>query len=121
MTTKEVADRLVKLCRESKNIDAIKELYGTNIVSSEPKGAQVERTEGKDNVLAKTMGWLSNVEEFHGSSVSDPIVTDDYFSCIMETDITMKGVGRMQLNEVGVFGVKNGKIVSEQFFYNMGN
>ena len=121
MTTKEVANRLVQLCREGKNPDAIKELYADNVVSLEPKGAHSERTEGKENVLAKTLDWLSTVEQFHGSTISEPVVTSNFFSCVMEADTTMKGMGRMQLNEIAVFEVKNGKIVFEQFFYSIGS
>ena len=121
MTTKEVANRLVQLCREGKNPDAIKELYADNVVSLEPKGApNGERTEGKDKVLAKTMGWLATVEQFHGSTISEPIVTANFFSCVMETDTTMKGMGRRQLKEIAVFEVLDGKIVTEQFFYSTG-
>jgi ketosteroid isomerase-like protein len=32
-------------------------------------------------------------------------------------DVTMKGQGRMKMDEIAVYGVKDGKIVSEQFFY----
>lgn len=120
MTTKEVANRLVQLCREGKNPEAIKELYADKVVSLEPKGARAERTEGKDNVLAKTLGWLSTVEQFHGSTISEPVVTANFFSCVMDVDTTMKAIGRKQLNEIAVFEVKDGKIIFEQFFYNIG-
>ncbi len=120
MTTQEVANKLIQLCRQGKNADAINELYADNIISIEPKGSMQERTEGKANVLAKTATWLGMVETFHSSSISDPIVTPDFFSCSMETDTTMKGMGRMQLKEICVFQVENGKIVFEQFFYKLG-
>jgi limonene-1,2-epoxide hydrolase len=35
----------------------------------------------------------------------------------MGRDVTFKGKPRMQLDEVAVFEVKDGKIVLEQFFY----
>jgi hypothetical protein len=117
ITTQEVANQLVKLCREGKNVEAIKELYADNIVSIEPKGSHAERTEGKTAVLAKTTQWLEMVEQFHGAKISDPIFTGNYFSCVMEMDVTLKGIGRNPMNEIGVFEVQNGKIVFEQFFY----
>jgi hypothetical protein len=118
MNTQEVADRLVELCREGKNVDAINELYADNIVSREPAGSPMEYTEGKEAVLGKTQHWLSTVEEVHGGEVSDPIVTGNFFSCTMEMDVTYKEHGRMPMNEVCVFEVHDGKITSEQFFYN---
>jgi hypothetical protein len=35
----------------------------------------------------------------------------------MGMDVTMKGMGRMKMDEVAVYEVKNGKIVKEQFFF----
>jgi len=35
----------------------------------------------------------------------------------MGRDMTLKNGQRMQLAEIAVFGVKNGKIVTETFFY----
>ena len=119
LTTIEVANRLVSLCREGKNTDAIKELYAEHIVSLEPKGSQAERTEGKSNVLAKTVLWSQMVEAVHSTKISEPISTGNYFSCIMEMDVTMKGMGRMPMHELCVYEVIEGQIVFEQFFFQM--
>lgn len=117
MTTQEVADRLVALCRENKNFDAVNELYADNIVSIEPDGAPVKVTEGKDAVLGKTANFFEMVEEFHGGYTSDPVVGGDHFSVAMGMDITMKGMGRTKMDEIAVYEVKDGKIVREEFFF----
>lgn len=117
MTTQEVADRLVALCRENKNFDAVNELYADNIVSIEPDGAPVKVTEGKDAVLGKTANLFEMVEEFHGGYTSDPVVGGDHFSVAMGMDITMKGMGRTKMDEIAVYEVKDGKIVREEFFF----
>jgi len=49
--------------------------------------------------------------------VSEPVVADTAFACTMSIDMTMKGQGHMKLTELCVYAVKNGKIVSEEFFY----
>lgn len=118
MNTQEVANRLVELCREGKNMDAVDELYADHIVSHEPKGSPMEFTEGKQAVRGKSEYWYSTVEEVHSGEVSDPIVTGNFFSCTMDMDVTYKEHGRAPMNEVCVYEVKDGKIVSEQFFYN---
>lgn len=120
MNTQEVADKLVQYCREGKNIDAINELYGDNIISKEPEGAPRSITEGKSDVLGKTQGWLESVAEIHSGSVSDPLVAGNHFTVTMSYDVTYKEHGRMPMNEIVVFEVKDGKIVAEQFFYSMG-
>jgi len=119
MNTQQVAERLVALCREGKNIDAINELYDDNIVSHEVKGSPMELTEGKEAVIGKNQWWLNSVDEIHGGDVSDPVVTGNFFAVAMETDATYKEGGRMIMKEIAVYEVKDGKIVVEQFFYNM--
>jgi hypothetical protein len=119
MNTQEVADKLIQLCREGKNVEAINELYADNIVSHEPKGSPMEFTEGKDAVLDKTNQWYAMVEEVHSGSVSDPIVTGEFFTCAMDMDVTYKGMGRSMMNEICVYQVKGGKIVSERFHYDI--
>ncbi len=118
MTTQQVADRLVALCREGKFAEAGKELYGKNIVSIEPMGANAPpRVEGFENVMQKTAQFDAMVEEHHGVKVSDPVVAADHFAVALEVDCTFKGMGRMTMAEVAVYKVSDGKIVWEQFCY----
>ena len=117
MTTTEVANRLVGLCRKGKHMDAIQELYADNILSIEPKGSRHERTEGIKAVIAKETEFFSMVEEIHSSEVSDALVAENFFSITMKMDMTLKGMGNMKMDEVCVYEVEEGKIVSEQFFY----
>ena len=60
------------------------------------------------------------VENFHGGEVSDPVVTGNWFALTMTLDATFKGRGRTKMEEVCVYQVRNGKIVKEQFFYDVG-
>ncbi|WP_025739419.1 SnoaL-like domain-containing protein [Aquimarina pacifica] len=117
MNTQQVASRLVELCRLGENMQAISELYDQNIVSKEMPGMPNSITSGKDQVTKKSQDWYATVEEFHGGQISDPIVADNHFSCSMKMDCTFKGQGRMQIEEVCVYQVQNGKITEEQFFY----
>ncbi|WP_274474617.1 nuclear transport factor 2 family protein [Mangrovimonas aestuarii] len=118
MNTQEVANRLVSLCREGKNMQALEELYSDNIVSKEMSWMPGEVVaEGKEAVTKKSQEWYQNVEEYHGGTVSDPLVAGNHFSCTMDMDVTFKDRGRQQMQEVCVYEVKDGKIVNEQFFY----
>ncbi|TCC88582.1 nuclear transport factor 2 family protein [Pedobacter frigiditerrae] len=120
MTTQEVASKLVQLCREGKNDQAIDELYAENVTSKEPKGAQMELTEGKQAVKDKTLQWEKSIAEIHSSTISDPIVADHHFSIVMDFDATYKEHGRIKMSEICVYEVKDGKIVADEFFYRMG-
>jgi len=68
-------------------------------------------------IKAKGQQWEAMVEEVHGGEISDPIVAGNYFSISMKNDITFKGMGRQKIEEVCVYEVQNGKVVTEQFFY----
>jgi hypothetical protein len=121
MNAQEVANRLVQLCREGKNVDAINELYDDNIVSHEPEGSPMKEKTGKEAVIESTNHWISTVEEMHNAYISDPIVSGDFFACTMKVDATHKDRGRNTMDELCVFEVKDGKIIREQFFYHTGN
>jgi hypothetical protein len=117
MTTQKVADRLIELCRKGQIQQAQEELYGENMVSIEPPGAPVEKAEGLQAVVEKGQQFAAMIEEHHGLSITDPVVRGKYFSMGMTLDATMKGQGRTLLEEICVYKVEDGKIVSEQFFY----
>ena len=119
MNTQEVAQKLVQFCREGRNIDAINELYADNVVSLEQPGTPMERAEGKEAVLAKNNYWYESVEAVHSVVISDPIVTGDFFAVTMEMDVTYKNSGRMKMQEIAVYRVKDGKIITDQFHYSM--
>lgn len=117
MTTQEIADRLVTLCRQGKNEKAYRELFAKNAVAIEPEHTRAPNAEGLDALLKKNKEFEAGIEEMHSATVSDPLVADNYFSVVMGLDATFKERDRVNMNEVCVYKVEDGKIVSEQFFY----
>jgi hypothetical protein len=119
MKTEEIARRLVALCREQKWETAQKELYAADAVSIEPEASPAfdKETKGLPAILEKGRKFVSMVENVHAISVSDPIVAGDAFACTMHLDMTMKGQGRVDMAELCVYTVKDGKISSERFFF----
>ena len=117
MTTKAIADRLVALCREAKYEQAQKELYADNCVSKEPYAtpAFAQETRGLPAIIEKGRKFVAMIEQVHSTSVSEPIVAGSSFACVMRLDVTMKGQGRMDMSELCVYDVKDGKVVSEEF------
>ena len=123
MSTEAIAKRLVALCREFKYEEAQKELYADDAVSIEPEGAPpgaLGNAKGLKAIIEKGHQFNAGVEAFHGGSVSDAVIAGNWFSISMVLDATFKGRGRMKMEEICLYHVKNGKIVSEQFFYDMG-
>ena len=118
MTTKEVADRLSQLFKEYKFKEALDELFSSDAVSVEPLHAQgMQSVEGLDNIRKKGEEFNQMVEEMHGGWTGEPIVAGNYIAVPMGMDVTMKGAGRTNMEEICLYEVKEGKIVKEQFFY----
>ena len=117
MTTEEIAKQLVAYCRETKWEAAQRELYASEAVSVEPfETPQFKKeTRGLAAILEKGRTFDGLVETMHAISVSDPVVADESFACTMQIDVTMKGQGRMNMKELCVYEVKDGKIVREEF------
>lgn len=117
MTTQEVATRLVELCRKADYETAQKELYAEDAVSIEPKATPGfdKETKGLKNILEKGRRFTASVEKIFANEVSDPICAKESFACTMRIDLTMKGQGRMDMRELCVYRLKDGKIVAEEF------
>ena len=118
MTTQEVANKLVELCRVGNYEQAIKELYSPNIVSVEPEGVPDRIASGLAAIIQKGKNFDAKVERFNSSVITDPIIADNIFSCAMLMNVNFKGVPvPVDLNEICVYTVAGGKIVKEEFFY----
>lgn len=118
MTTKEVANKLVELCRQGKVDEVQDTLFAANaksIEANEMMGPKV--VEGLDAIKEKSKAFQAGVEEFHGATISEPIVSGNSFALTWAMDATFKGKGRMSIEEVCVYQVNDGKITLEQFFY----
>lgn len=118
MTTKQIADRMSELFKENKWQQVQDELFADDCVSIEPEHSKGLKTvQGRDAIKKKGEDFGAMVEEMHGGWVSDLLVGGNYITCAMGMDVTMKGMGRMNMDEVCLYEVKDGKIVKEQFFY----
>jgi len=117
MTTKEVANRLVAICRQGDFEKAQKELFAKDVISIEPHATPdfQKETKGLNAILEKGKKWASMVEEYHDTKVSEPLIAGNSFAVTMSMNVTMKGKGKMDMTELCVYQVKDGKIVSETF------
>lgn len=117
MTTKEIADQLVSYCREGKFDEAYKNLFAENAKCIEPMAEW--SVEGLDNLLAKGANWAKTTQ-VHAMSIADPIVAGSHFTTNFILDSTNTQTNeRTTMEEIAVYTVENGKIVSEQFFYDL--
>jgi hypothetical protein len=122
MNTEQVARRLVELCRKGEYEQALRELYAQDAVSIEmpglPEGA-LGNAEGLEAIHEKCRQFFARVEAMHANEAGDPIIAGNWFSVAFSMDITFKERGRVQMQDIGVYHVRDGKIDREQFFYDM--
>jgi ketosteroid isomerase-like protein len=122
MNTFEIGQKMVELCREGKNDEAIKTLFSKDIVSVEagaPPG-QDATTKGMVAVLAKGAWWVDN-HIVHSAKAEGPWPHGDKFIVRFTYDVTYKETGkRFTMDEAALYTVANGKVVKEEFFYTMG-
>lgn len=125
MTTYEIGKKLVDLCKAKKNQEAIETFYSPKIVSIEPFSGDPKmpaRIEGLGAVREKQEWWDKN-HKVHSQEVEGPWPHGDRFIVRFKYDVEgtggpMKGK-RMTLDETGLYTVKDGKVVQEEFFYHM--
>ena len=117
MNTEEVAKKVVELTRKQAWKEAIESLYSKDIVSVEARAMEGGSPEsrGIEAVRGKTDWWVNNMD-VHSAKVSGPFVAHDRFVVQYDIDATDKNSKkRMQMSEVGVYTVKDVKIVREEF------
>jgi hypothetical protein len=117
MNTEEVGQKVVELVRKQAWHEALDTLYDKDIVSVEARtmdGSSPE-TRGMDGVRGKIDWWLENMQVY-SFTANGPFAAHDRFVVQYDADVTDKNSKeRRQLSEVGVYTVKNGKIIREEF------
>ena len=117
MTAAELAKDFTALLKKGDDEGAAGKYNADNIVSYEAMEGPMAVCEGKEAVKQKGDWWRAN-HELHGGSVEGPFVNGDQFAVRFTMDITPKSTGqRTTMDEVGVYTVKDGKIVEERFYY----
>jgi SnoaL-like domain len=130
MNAFEVGKRLVELCRHGKYQEATDTLYSSDVVSQEPAPVPVDlvgaasfglanarEVRGFEKAKEKVKWWADN-HSVHSHEVEGPYPNGDQFIVRFKYDVTNKPSGvRMQMDEMGLYTVANGKIVRAEFFY----
>jgi ketosteroid isomerase-like protein len=84
------------------------------IVSLEAMEGPMARIEG---VEAKGAWWYG-AHEVHRVTTEGPYVNGDQFSVVFDMDFTVRETGqRVQAREMGLYTMRDGKVVEEKFFY----
>lgn len=112
----ELGSQLVAAFNQGKGDAWIAKVWSPAIESVEGVGVGLG-WRGLPAVEAKNAEWMSQ-HTVHGGSAEGPYVGSTGFSVKLRMDVEVKATGaRRVMEEIGVYTVKNGKIVREEFMY----
>lgn len=120
----EIGTEFVRLVNEDKEAEILDKYYDENIVSIEGQDSEEMpgRMEGIAAIRGKHAWWFDN-HEVHATQATGPFCghREDQFVVQFDLDVTPKASGeRQQMSEVGLYTLKDGKIVQEEYLYRMG-
>lgn len=117
-TTQEVAARFNELAQQEKWFEIQDEFFAGNIRSIDPPNSPYfGYAEGRAAVRKKGEDFVKTITALHSAYTSEPLVAGNHFTVGRAIDITVQGHGRIQINQIMLYEVKDGQIVLEQFFY----
>lgn len=117
MTTAEIARQLVELCRSGQFAQAYADLFAPDFESVEPLHGIMPHVVGVDGIQQRAALFHETIREVHSGYFNDPQVAGRFFTLTMGFEATQTDGVRRQFDEVGVYEVRDGKIVREQFFF----
>ncbi|PSL44266.1 hypothetical protein CLV51_106132 [Chitinophaga niastensis] len=118
MTTQEVATRFDELARQEMWFEIQDEFFADNVRSVDPPNSPYfGYAKGKVAVRKKGKDWVAKIQEVHGTYTTHSVIGGNHFSVGRGMDITVEGFGRIKIDEIMLYEVKDGQIVLEQFFY----
>jgi SnoaL-like protein len=118
LTTKEVAARFNELAQQEMWFEIQGELFADNVRSVDPPDSPyLGYAEGKAAVRKKGEDFVQKITEFHGAHTSQPVIAGNHFAVSRQMEATVEGFGRIKMNEIMLYEVKDGQIILEQFFY----
>ena len=113
-TIHEIANLLKELVGEQKFVEAYQQLFSDDAESIDPQtGGQPLK--GLDTLIKYENDFLARVT-IEKIGLSEPVIAGSYFSLSFKMSFDIKGQGHKEVEEICVYKVKDGKIISQQFF-----
>ena len=120
MTTQEIAEEFAALCKAGNFEEAGERFWADDVVSVEPMAGEMAVLKGKAAVKGKGDWWYAN-HDIHSAETFGPYVNGEQFALRFSLDVTQKATGqRMQMEEVGLYTLRDGKVAEERFFFRGG-
>lgn len=112
----EVGKALVEMFNKGQFSEIEEMFWSPKVASIEGYGVSLV-WKGRKAVEAKNNEWMST-HKIHSASAEGPFVGGTGFAVKFKMDVEETPTGKRQvMDEVGVYRIKNGKIVEEEFMY----
>ncbi len=118
MTIEAIAARFNELAQQEKWFEIHDELFAEHVRSIDPPNSPyMGYAEGKANVRRKGEEFVEKIEIVHSTYTTQPVIGGNHFAVGRGMDLTVKEFGRVKIDEIMLYEVKDGQIILEQFFY----
>src|SRR5438045_9427670 len=115
-TIHEIDNVLKEMVSEQKFVEAYQLLFSEDAESIDPLNTSGQPLKGLTTLLEREKGFLSRVTAIQKISLSDPIIAGNYFTLSLKMSFEVQDQGHMEVDELCVYKVADGKIVSQHFF-----
>ena len=115
-TIHEIANGLKEMVSEQKFVEAYQLLFSEDAESIDPLNTSGQPLKGLTTLLEREKDFLSRITAIHKISLSEPIIAGSYFTLSLKMSFEVQGQGHMEVEEICLYKVKDGKIISQQFF-----
>jgi ketosteroid isomerase-like protein len=121
MSILENAKELYQMLAEGKTMEALDKFYHQDVKVTEVPTNEVRV--GLENQRKACQEFMNMVEIEHEHKAVSITANEETGTTMIEAfmDMTYKGMGRIQENEVAVQHWKDGKIIEEKFYYHRPN
>ena len=120
-----IGKKLAEYFKQGQFVEAIQELFSDDAQSIEPENCPDQKNRiisGKEAMIGKNNWWAEN-HEIHGMGFKGPFPHDERIAFLLSIDVTAKtgpmAGQRMEMEEICIYTIADGKIVKEEFFYGM--
>ncbi len=110
----ELDSKMNELIFSGKAMEAFEQFYAEDVVMQENTEAEYV---GKAFNRKREQDFFATVEAWHGGGVTANAAHGDVSFSESTMDVTLKGVGRIQMAQTTVRRWKDGKVVHERFYH----
>lgn len=117
MSLADLDNQINALILAGNNMEAFEKFYADDLVMQENNDEPVA---GKDANRKREQDFAANIEDFHGAQLHSSVVGDNVSMSEWTFEFTLKGMGRVAFNEVIRRIWRDGLVVNERYYYNLG-